>query len=418
MGIINELGVWVSDKFKRRSDNEINSKLDVVIDLMRINFDRYRKELDEWQMARDYRLDVDRPITYYLQEVYTDLMMDAHLRALIENRILRIVNREFVIQNAAGEVDSTKTKLIAKPWFSDCVRMAMESIFFGYSVILIKRVDRGNIREVQCIPREHVLPERREIIRHPFEDTEGLPFEDLQNHLLYVQLYDSIGLLEAAAPMTILKRHSWASWDEFEQIFGIPLRIAKIASNSAAKKREAANWLDAMGRGSSAVLNVGDEVEVVSNTQSDAFRVFLEKVSAVNSELSKLINGQTMTTDDGSSRSQADVHMKTQDEITRADEREVLYWLNEQLKPVLRYHGYPISDSDEFSIFRQDDPKERIEIDKHLISGGYPLSAEYIEKTYKVQLDEIPAAEPDPTKKPLPKPSAGKPLDKIEDFFF
>lgn len=214
MSLINNVGNWISDKLST-NNNSPSRKLDVVVDLMRINFDRYRKELDEWQTARDYRLDVDRPITYYLQEVYADLLMDAHLRALIENRILRIVNREFVIQNTDGTVDPDKSKLIAKPWFTDCVRIAMESIFFGYSVILINKVSNGAIREVRSIPREHILPERRQILRHPFEDTEGLPFDELPNHLVYVQLYDAIGLLEAAAPMTILKRHSWASWDVY-----------------------------------------------------------------------------------------------------------------------------------------------------------------------------------------------------------
>ena len=54
--------------------------------------------------------------------------------------------------------------------------------------------------------------------------------------------------------------------------------------------------------------------------------------------MSKLVNGQTMTVDSGSSRSQSEVHLRTENEVTKADIRNLLRWLNDTLLPALRAH--------------------------------------------------------------------------------
>jgi len=387
----------------------------VVLDLFRQNFGKYQHQLNEWQMARGIRHDIDRPLTYAIQEMYDDAMVDTHLRAIVESRILRVVNQEFVISKADGTTDDDKTKLINKPWFTDMIRLVMESLFFGYNLIYLKEIAEGEIKAVTKIPRDHIIPEKQWIINNVTDTDKGLDFNEFNNFLLYAQLgQDAIGLLEVASPLTILKRHSWGSWDEFEQRFGLPLMIAKIASSGTKQKKEVANWLSNLARGGGGVFGIQDELEVVSNGQTDSYQVFLQKISSVNSELSKLILGQTMTTDNGSSRSQAEVHQGTLNEITRADVREVLHWLNQCLKPVLIAHGYPLTEDDTFDIFNKAQPEERIKIDIPLLQAGYRLSSKYIESTYNVELEEV-ADEPPPTK-PKNKAEAEK-LAKVQNFF-
>lgn len=375
-----------------------------IIQFLRQNIGRYRRELNTWRDAREMRYDVDYPLTYALQEVYTDAMVDTHLRAVIENRILRVVNQPFEIKGKDGKSDEKLTDLINQPWFTDVLRYKMESIFYGYNLIYFKDYEKGKIKNVDIVPREHVIPENRWIIENVTDTDKGLPFDAFPNDLVYCQMYDAYGLLEQASSLTILKRHSWGSWDEFEQIFGIPIRIAKVPSGNPKVHKEASVWLDEMGRTAAGVFEIGTEVEIIENAKTDSFRVFLEKINSVNSEVSKLINGQTMTVDNGSSRSQSEVHQTTQDEITRADKREMIYWLNNVLLPVLRNIGYPFNENHYFAVEDIVNPDKKIKIDAQLMAHGYKMTPEYIERVYGVELDKSKEKE-DPKTEPVKKKS-------------
>lgn len=359
----------------------------LVVEYLQQNIGRYRRELDSWKNAREMRYDVDYPLTYAIQEVYSDCMVDTRLRAVSENRILRIVNMPFEIVDAEGMVDKDLTKLITKPWFTDIIRYLMESVFYGYNLVKIDEVKDGEIKKVSIIPREHIIPEKEWVINNTTDTTNGFPYNDFPNHLLYCQMYDAYGLLEQAAPLTILKRHSWGSWDEFEQKFSLPIMVAKVASGNKGKRQEVAKWMQQMGRSSSGVFDQGTEIEIKDGNKSDAYQVFLQKISTVNSELNVLINGQTMSVENGSSRSQSETHLKTQDEITRADKREVLNWLNDILKPALIYWGYPLKEDSEFSIQNTINANDKIKIDSILMQQGYKMTPEYIERIYGVELD-------------------------------
>lgn len=363
----------------------------ILIDYFRQNIGRYRRELNVWQQARELRYDVDTPLTYALQEVYTDCMVDTHLKAITENRILRIVNLPFQIVKSDGKPDDKLTQLIERPWFTDIIRLAMESIFYGYSLIHLKEIKNHRIKRIEAIPREHIVPEKKWVVYNTTDTSNGFPYAEYPNELLYAQMYDAYGLLEQAAAMTILKRHSWGSWDEFEQMFGIPMRIAKVPSGNTALQKEVSTWLHEMGRSATGVFPLGTDIEIKENSKADAFRVFLEKINSVNSELSKLINGQTMTVDNGSSRSQSEVHQTTQNEITNADKRELIYWLNNTLKPALIAIGYPLTDGHYFNVQDVSNPNEKIKIDAQLLANGYRMTPEYIERIYGVELDKTTA---------------------------
>ncbi|WP_372747067.1 DUF935 family protein, partial [Lutibacter sp.] len=198
----------------------------------------------------------------------------------------------------------------------------------------------------------------------------------------------------------ILKRHSWASWDEFEQIFGMPIRIAKLGTLSDDVKQEVAGWLKSMGTASYGVFPQFADIEIKESNNRDAFNVFMKKIETVDSQLSILINGQTMTTSDGSSRSQAEVHERTQEELTDADMRNVINWINDHLVPLLRYCGYDIKEDEHIGVEMITDPVEKMTIDEKIMqSSGYKLSKEYLEKTYGVELEDIQApVEPTPPK--------------------
>jgi len=372
----------------------------IIMDWFKTLQSLYRKELDDWKTARETRRHPWNPYTYALQQLYQDSMLDNMLFRQINNRILRVSNKQFLLKDKNAVIDEERSKFIRKRWFRNMVQQAIYSKFFGYSMVYINRWEPGNIISTMKIDREHVIPERGVLLKNYTNYYDGLIYGEYPNFLIYMQLEDdAVGMLERIAPLTILKRHSWASWDEFEQIFGLPLRIAKTANQSQKHMDDLAGWMESMGQSCYAVLQMGDEIDIKENKQPDSFRVFNEKRKAVNEEIAIAVNGQTMTSLPGSSRAQSETHERTQEEITDEDITDIGDWFNTDFIKVMRNLGYDIPEGYYLDIVAnsQLSIENRTKTDEAVSRMGFSLDPDYIEKTYNVILDKTA-----PKKNPLP----------------
>ncbi|OWP80721.1 hypothetical protein BWK63_09655 [Flavobacterium covae] len=368
----------------------IEKVTNLMVDVIRRQRRLWRKELTDWQSARYTRYNVENPRTYPLQELYEDVMLDGHLTGITNNRTLRTTNKDYIFTIDGIKNDDLTYLIKDKEWFENVIQWAHESVYYGYSLIWINDFEKGNIKDVTLIPRGMVVPEYK-VILYDVNSNKGIDYSDIKDVLLYAQFYDHIGLLEKAAVYTILKRHSWGSWDEFEELFGVPIRIAKIASQSEQVKNEVAGWLEDMGSAPYGVFPIGTEVDIKENSKSDAFNVFYQKIKALDAELSKLVLHQTMTTESGSSKSQGEVHENTLEQLVYADEKKELAFLNNRLVPAMRLLGYQIPDNATISIEKTKDPEKQITIDTELLSNGYVLTQNYIEGTYGVEIESMPS---------------------------
>lgn len=363
----------------------------VQVDYFRLFESLYRKEIDDWHEARQSRHSPYMPTTYGMQQIFKDAMLDNHLQGAVETRILKVLNKDFIVMSPQGEADDELSALIQTRWFRHIIRKALESTFYGYSLIYIDNLADNN-RIIKDVNRENVIPELGIVVKNPLSITgNNIRYGEFPNHLLYIQLQPTAyGILERIAPLTIYKRHSWSTWDEFEQIFGVPIRIAKTPITNKAHIDELQGWLEEMGTAAYGIFNRADEIEIKESSRSDAYHVYLEKINIINKEISKGILGQTMTMDDGSSQSQAIVHSQVLEDIIEADTKTIQDWINEDLLPVLRYHGIAIPEDYyvELQSNTQLDPKDKIAIDSVLLANGYNLDNDYIENTYGCVLDK------------------------------
>jgi len=96
-----------------------------------------------------------------------------------------------------------------------------------------------------------------------------------------------------------------------------------------------------------------------------------------------------MTMDDGSSQSQARVHLAILNEITNADIADIEDWFNSYFINIMRAWGYDLPDGYFLDIVANAslDPTERIKVDEALMRQGWNLDKDYIERTYEVKLD-------------------------------
>lgn len=387
-----------------KAKTDIQTVTNLMVDIIKRSRTIWRKELTDWQRGRALFYSADFPQTYVIQNVYEDAMLDGHLTGITEDRTLRNINKTYGIFDPEGKHDEARSKFIEnKTWFKNTLKYAHESTFKGETLIFIKEVVDREIKEVELIERGLILPQQKLLI-NDLHVQRGLDYTQFKEVLLCAQFYNQIGLLEKAVPYTILKRHSWGSWDEFEELFGVPIRIAKIASSSETVKNEVAGWLEEMGSAAYGVFPIGTEVEIKENSKADAFNVFYQKIKALDAELSKLVLHQTMTTEAGSSRSQGEVHENTLQQVTLADDKTQLSFLNDCLLPAMRFHGYDIPEGYTIGIVKTLDVNQQIKIDGVLMENGFIPTREYVERVYGMEIESVPGDnKPTDPKKPKAK---------------
>ncbi|MPT33911.1 MAG: DUF935 family protein [Flavobacterium sp.] len=369
--------------------HNIEKVTSLMVDVIRRQKRLWRKEITDWQAARYAYYNSQIPRNYQMQEVYDDIELDGHLTGISEDRTLSCTNETYVFGVDKIKDDELTKYIEDQEWFDYLIEAAHKSIYRGETFIWIKDFEKGNIKEVEVIDRSLFVPGQK-ILLYDINSNKGLDVSEIDDILLYAKLYNNIGLFEKAAVYAILKRHSWGSWDEFEELFGIPIRIAKIASQSEKVKNEVAGWLEEMGSAPYAVFPMGTEVDIKENSKTDAFNVFFQKIKALDAELSKLVLHQTMTTENGSSKAQGTVHENTLNRLIKSDKKKMLSFLNKRLVPAMRKLGYVIPENAKIMIEKLKDPNEQITIDGQLLSNGYILKKDYIEGTYGVEIEYMP----------------------------
>ena len=125
-----------------------------------------------------------------------------------------------------------------------------------------------------------------------------------------------------------------------------------------------------------------------------------------------------MISDDGSSRSQSEVHERNLDEkIAAADHRIVTFTVNDQLLRIMQAYGWDINpETDEFMFDTSIrlTLKEHFEIVRTLLDKGYPIPTKWISKTFNIPIDGEPVP-PAPALQ-LPAPVQAKPKGFLANF--
>ena len=364
----------------------------------------FRKEIKEWKMYKAQALDSEMPRRANLILLYIDIMEDAFIFGRWNNRKFRISNKAIqVVSN--GEINEDKTNLFKKLWFNRYLKHYMDSKAFGPTLIYPKNIDEdGYIKDIDIVPRTNVVPETCEILKNVY-DQKGVRFDEspLKEWSLLLGDVDDLGLLNKAAPLWIFKKHSWQNWDEFEEMFGVPMRIAKVASSDKRVQNEVQKWLKSLGSAGYAMFQEGTDIEIVESKSKDAFNVFNEKRKAVNEEIAILFDGQFESSTESGSNAKAGVVIEnTQKEITKDDATTALFSINEQLLPFLIKRGYPFDENDEvqWNDNKETTPEQRLKIFKGVKELGFSVVKKQIETELDVELDN--ATPPEPSKPPAP----------------
>ncbi|MFK2295083.1 DUF935 family protein [Bacteroides fragilis] len=352
-----------------------------------------KKDLRTWRNAWQYAINTDYPNRVPLYDVYGDTEVDMHLTGCVGQRKGYVLNKSFRIVDKAGVENPDLTAVFESPWFKTFMELALDSIFWGHSLIqlgdIIEVEGVPAFKEVLLVPRRHVIPEYGVIVTHQQETWQnGYDYRnsDMADWIVEVGGTHNLGLYLKCAQHTIPKKNVFSFWDMFSEIFGIPFRVGKTTSRDPKEQSRIEKMLGSMGAAGWALFPEGTEIEIKESTRGDAYNVFDRRVERANSELSKGTLTQTMTTDNGSSLSQSEVHKEMLMNLIQKDADLLRDTINFRLIPQMIKHGFPLKGF-RFDWYEGIDftPEQQIAYERMLLEN-YEVDPDYFIEKYNVPI--------------------------------
>ena len=342
-----------------------------------------RAEIQAWRRALRAATDPEQPRLYLLQDMYDNLRSDGHYISQVELRKAATLCSSFSITNKkTGEEQPDKTEFFRRQWFYDLMEDALENVPRGYTPIEL--IDPNRL-VFKTLPRRNLIPSRREVLLS-VNDTRGIPYADrVGDTIIEVGNPEDLGLLSDLCGLLIWKRNAQQFWAEYSERFGLPLVTATTNKTNDADIARIQRMLSALGEAAQAVLPEGTTIDIKEVSTRDNYLVFDKQIERINTEIGKPLTGGTMISDNGSSRSQSEVHERNlDDKIAARDKRVITFTVNDQVIPMLARWGHPFNPETDTFTFDQSYEltlKEHWEIVRDA-SGMYKIPSEWVSRTF------------------------------------
>lgn len=298
---------------------------------------RFGLDIADYMSAIRAAENVDFSRRYKLYDLYSDILMDTHLTCVIDKRKNAVLCSDIEFQ-VNGKPDETVNEQIRSPWFNKLIGDIIDARFWGFS--LCQFYKDGEWVDYDLVPRKHVDPIKKLILRHQ-TDVTGLSW-DKYTDLLFVGSPSDLGLLAKAAPWVIYKRNTTGDWSQFSEIFGMPIQEYIYDSDDEESRQRAME--DAANTGSLAQFFHAKDTEfklTEAGNKTGSADVYERLCERCNNEISKLVLGNTLTTESSENGTQAlgTVHKKVEDKVAQADKNYVLNVLNYDMSDIFAHMG-------------------------------------------------------------------------------
>lgn len=164
------------------------------------------------------------------------------------------------------------------------------------------------------------------------------------------------GLARAAAWAWLFKNFDLKSWNIFCEVYGHPLRLGKY-DQSATEKQKAIllRAVRDLGADHAAIIPLSMQVDFVDAKAQGNAQVFKEFAEYLDMQISKLVLGQTGTTDTGSRVGTADAHERVRADIEHADAEALAATITRDVfGPLIRLNFGPEHQIPQFRLQREE----------------------------------------------------------------
>jgi phage gp29-like protein len=309
---------------------------------------RKSQDIELWRKAIKTFEDPANPVKANLYDLYEDIMLDGHLLSTWGKRVDAVLSRDLLFVRD-GEPDEEITKLLNSPSMSLLIQDLIDSILWGYTLIQVNNIgwnEEENIYVVDydLIPRKHVHPEFGWISLEQNRATADMLYREqpLSRTMLWAGRAKSLGLLGSIAQYVIYKRGNYGDWAQFAELFGMPFREASYEDYDDTTRQKLEQAMENYGGNSWMVRPKSADFKLHDAVKGTAGDLYKDLKDACNSEISKVILGNTLTTEVGSSGTQAlgTVHQDNETIKNDRTRKYVLDILNGKFSYILQLYGF------------------------------------------------------------------------------
>ena len=332
--------------------------------------------------------------------IYDELLRDDQIGPCLEQRRRAVVQSEWEVDPASeSPADQAAAQdlrdQLQRIRFDEITDQMLYALIYGYSVAeVIWGTDgqRVTIDDIKVRDRERfrfdqrrnltlfdtgtrkaiTMPERKFWTLSMGGDTSDNPYGRGLGHLLYWPAF--------------FKRNAIKFCMVYLDKFASPTAMGKIPNSMRDDEQqinEILQMLDSIQTDAAVTIPEDVQVELMEATRNGSPE-YIEVINRMDSAIAKVILSQTMTTQDGSSRSQAEVHKEVRDEVVKADADLVTASFNMQIAKWLTEFNHPEATPPQ--VWRRTEPQEDLEStaerDKKIMSLGFEPTDEYIRETY------------------------------------
>ncbi len=267
-----------------------------------------------------------------------------HYASQLQTRRLAIESTDMTVEADGIDkriVDAVH-ELINDDGFGEAIGNLSDGISKGYACVeMMWEYERKALRPVQYIERDPRFFQMDRMTLHSLRlavdgsiEGEALPEAKFLRHMPRTKLGLPLrrGMARPAAWAYLIQQFTLQDWAAFSEVYGMPLRVGKYnESASPADKRTLLKAVASIANDAAAIIPEGMSIDFHEVNGANGAAVFSGLLDYVDKQISKLVVGQTMTSDNGSSLGQAKIHNEVRLDILRADCKQLAMTINRDL---------------------------------------------------------------------------------------
>lgn len=318
--------------------NKDNKQQIVINQIITRPVNRQVVDIGKWRTALR---SADMGRVQQLYDLYEDILLDGVLADAIDKRIRAVTGADVTFQDDNGEESVEMIAFIDTQEFETLLIEIMQSLFWGRSLIeLTFDADKG--MSVYSIPKKHIRPDTKKISIQENDPEGSIDYAELPNMIEVLNRKDKFGVILRACPYAIFKRGGFSDWAQMVEIFGMPRRVGKYSIYDVEARKQLQEAFDSQGAAATLIVPKETDVETEAGGATVSGNLYKDFISTCDEQLLITVLSQTMTTMDGSSRSQSETHKEVEEALNKHDLRFVQRILNQKVKPILEARGYPV----------------------------------------------------------------------------
>jgi len=368
-------------------------------------------------------LDIDNKPFQEFQVTLKDLALllyDPHIYAVIQSRKSAVLSLEYELLTDDEAKKDFILKILERLDLRNLISEILDAVLYGYKPIeLFWDFDGENVvlsKAVGKPPYWFQFDDHNRLKYYTGANWDFVPI----NKFLIVQheaTYDNpygVAILSNCLKPYIYKKGAMQLWAEFTQKYGSPFLIGKADASRSVEELEKLNELlqDAKRNFTAAIPDAID-IQTIETDRTSASDLFQNFIHFLNSEISKTILSQTLTTEQGDSGSYAmsQTHLQIRSDIVQADKYLVQQTLNELIRLIIDFN-FADNDYPTIRFYEEEDIDMQLVQRDQILSQIITFTPEYIKKTYGFT-DEDFAMKTAEFAESTPKPAQ---LDTLSEF--